>query len=149
MPQKLRDGSVDSSVDSRIRDYVSKRGIYEDLSAQTDEAKRHMEAAKQELWDLLESEDLKTVHHALGRITRSTSMRGLVKDYDALMSELDDLGLRAAFTKISFRQRELNALVKERLNNGEELPAGLEPLVLRTITFAAARPAAAAMKAEE
>lgn len=147
MQQQLR-SAVGPSIDIKIRDYVTKRGRYEDLKHQMEEAKLTMEAAKFELWDYLEAEDLKTVHHALGRVTRSVITRALVKDFESLLIELDDLGLRHAMTKTVIRQKELNALLKERMNQGDEPPAGTEPLLLRTITFAPAKPAADAMRAQ-
>lgn len=127
--------SLAPSLDNAIRDYVSLRLKYEREQGEADTTKTKVEAAKMYLFDLMESEDLKTVHHGLGRITRSAATIALIKDPEAYMSWLDDAGLRGAMTKIQFKQKETNALLKEKLEEGEDTPDGLEAFIRRGITY--------------
>lgn len=140
--------AVSPSLDNEIRNYVSKRRRYEHLQAEADEAKRTWREQEQALWTFLESEDLKTVHHTLGRITRGTRQIALIKDPESLMRELDDLGLRGAMTKIEFRKAEINKLTRERENAGKDLPAGIELLTSNTITYTPSRVAPEGMERE-
>lgn len=146
--QQLHSSAVSPSLDNEIRDYVSKRRRYERLAAEAEEAKRLWREQEQALWGYFEAEDLKTVHHGLGRVTRGTRQIALIKDAEALMKELDDLGLRSAMTKIEFRKAEINKLTREREHEGADLPAGIELLTTNTITFTPSRVAPEGMERE-
>lgn len=123
------------SLDNAIRDYVSKRLKYEREQAEAEASKAEMEAAKFYLFDLMEAEDMKTISHGLGRVTRSIATIALIQDGEAYMRWLDEHGLRGAMTKIAFKGRETNALLKEKMEEGEDVPDGLEPFMRRGLTY--------------
>jgi hypothetical protein len=128
--------SAPPSLDNAVRDYAAKRVRYERLQAQADAAKAAMTEAQNNLWDLFEAEDVKTINHALGRFTRSAPMIAVIKDGEALMGELDMLGLRGTHTAIKFVQANINGLLRERVENGEDPPSGTEPFVQHRMTWA-------------
>lgn len=131
-----QEAPAEPSLDNLIRDYVSKRLRYEYFNWRMEQAKAEMKNSMFVLWDEMGDQEMKTIHHSLGRITRSTTTIALVRDLDSLMGELDDLGLRGAFTKIAIEQAKLNALLRERLDAGEDVPAGTAPHVQKRISFA-------------
>lgn len=125
------------ATDNALRDYVSKRVRYERAQRLADVAKAEAEQAKESLWELMESERVKTVNHALGRFTMTMPTVAAIKDPEALMEELDMLGLRATHTAVKFVQRNINELLRERMDEGEDLPAGTEPFIRHGITWSA------------
>lgn len=131
----LSDEQVAARFDAEMREYVRRRQDAEEAEAEARQAKQALEEQKERIWDLLESAGMKTVNHELGRVTRSAIIKASVHDGEALARELDDLGLLDAFTKREFRKAELNAYVKEQIEQGQELPTGLDTYVERRITY--------------
>jgi hypothetical protein len=122
-------------LQSEIRSYVGLRGEAEELERLAKEARQRADEQKMRVWDMLESSGVKTINHELGRITRSVRHIAIVEDREALAQWLDDKGLSEAFTKVDFRQAQLNGLVKEVLEEGGEFPEGVDTLAIKTITY--------------
>lgn len=122
------------AVNRQIQKYVKARRNHEDAERETKRLKKIMDAQSAELWDFLESAGLKTASHEVGRFTRTSRVQAAVQDEGLLREYLDDAGLTHAFTKTVLRNRELNALIKESIEEGQEIP-GVEPLVIKSITF--------------
>lgn len=125
---------IAEAVDREVAHYVTARREYEAAEQQAKVLKKRFDEAKEQLWDFLESAGLKTVTHEVGRLTRQSRVQAVVKDHDELNDYLDMQGLRQAFTKTVYRNQELNALTREAIEEGENIP-GIEPLVVRQVTF--------------
>lgn len=131
----MMDTSAAEALDSEVRLYVRLREESEEAEAEAKEAKARLKEQQDRLWDFLESAGLKTVSHELGRAVRTASIKAGVRDPEALAQALSDLGLLDAFTKRAWRQAELNAFVRERVEAGEDPPEGVEPWVDRRIVW--------------
>lgn len=137
-PQALPESLGDPATVKAIQDYVSLRVRYERAQRLADQAKAEQEAAKETLWELMEAGELKTINHTrLGRFTMTMPMIAAIKDPEALMTELTMLGLTATHTKVDFVRRNVNELLRERVEEGEDPPAGTEPFIRHGITWAA------------
>jgi hypothetical protein len=135
-----------AAVDREIRLYVELRASYEDADEESKRRKKLYEEQEARLYDVLESAGIKTANHDLGRFTRRTTVRAKVEDDEALRIALDDMGLLDAFTKQAWRAAELNAWVKEMMEDFQEFPEGVNIWTQNKIAFTAKKPAVGARK---
>jgi len=140
---------ISPGIDSQIRDYVEKRRRHDRINEELKAAKKELDQSKESLWDYLEAEGTKTIHHVLGRITRSAPRKAYVKDFDAFMTWLRDHDLVPALTKLAVRQAEVNAYVSEALDKGDDVPDGVEPFTYKQINFYPAASTAAPQAVEQ
>lgn len=127
--------SLAEQLDAELRQYVEQRRAYEEAEAHAKKLKAVSEEQKHRVWEMLEAAGVKTINHELGQITRMARLQVLVTDEEALGSWLADSGMLDAMTKRTFRQANLNDLVSERLEDGEELPPGTDTLTIRGIRY--------------
>ncbi len=139
MGTRTEDADLASRFDAEVRLYVELRDVADDAEAAAKRVRQQADEQRDRLFDLLESAGVKTITHDLGRITRTVRTKALVQDPDILSQWLENEGLQQAFTKTVFRQANLNELAKEQIENGAELPPGLDSLAIRSITFTRAK----------
>lgn len=133
------DADLASRFDNEIRLYVQLRRNAEEVEDKAKKFRRQADEQRDRLFDLLESAGIKTISHEMGRITRTVRIKALIDDREALRTWLEDQGMLEAFTRQDFRQANLNELVKEKVEGGEELPSGTGTLAIKGITFTAKR----------
>lgn len=83
----------------------------------------------------MEAQGIKTVTHDLGRITRTEKLKAAIVDTQALRTSLAEEGLLDEMLRTEWAKAKLNKLVKERLESGEDIPEGMEPITERSITY--------------
>ena len=130
---------VSEKLDHELRQYVTLRRRAEESE---DLAKADRQAADEQrdrLWDIMEAAGLKTLKHELGSMTRIVQTKAIITDDDSLSHFLTEEGIYDAMTKRAWRQANLNELVREAIENGEQLPAGLDALSLKQIRFTKAK----------
>lgn len=124
-------------LDDELRSYVMLRRLAEDQEARAKEARRVADDQRDRLWEIMESAGVKTINHELGRMTRTVQQRAIVTDDDSLSHFLSDEGIYDAMTKKAWRQANLNQLVGEIIESGEQLPPGLDALTIKQIRYTA------------
>ncbi len=86
-------------------------------------------AYERETHKLMEVQDVKTVKiDGLGTFTRSerTYCKVLAESEEEFVSWAEEEGVADELVKRKFETKRLNALVKERLENGDDLPPGVD-----------------------
>lgn len=126
---------VSALLNREIMAYHDARRRFEEADVVQKKQKKAYDAARDRLWDLLESAGVKTINHDVGRITRVNKVVGTVVDREALTEWLENHGLLEAFTRTDFRQAQLNGIAKEAIEEGDELPEGLDTLTLKQISY--------------
>lgn len=127
--------SMAEAFDDEIRAYVLARMKCESAEAIAKAAKEELKKQEIDLVDFLEAAGVKTANHDLGRFTRTNRTIASVKDKEALSLWIEEAGLRNTLLDTRVKQKELNEVVKERLEEGDDVPDGVEPLTIRSITF--------------
>jgi hypothetical protein len=135
----MMEDPVAAAVDAEVREYVRLRDEHAEAAAEEKEAKARLEEQKQRLWEFLENSGVKTVSHELGRVTRIATIKASVSDKEAAARSLEELGLLEAFSYRELRRAALNEFVKERVEDGEELPDGLDAWIERQLRFTRAK----------
>lgn len=122
-------------LDGEIREYVRLRREAEKAEAASKDARQRADDQRDRLWDLLDAAGVKTINHELGRVTRTARLQAIVQDRESLDRWLLDNGLYEAMTKRDYRKANLNGLAAELLDDGKQLPDGLDTLSIRGIRF--------------
>ena len=130
---------VSEKLDHELREYVRLRFDAEYMENEAKAARQKADEQRDRLWDIMEAAGLKTLKHELGSMTRIVQTKAIITDDDSLSHFLTEEGIYDAMTKRAWRQANLNELVREAIENGEQLPAGLDALSLKQIRFTKAK----------
>lgn len=126
-------------MDLEIKLYIQYRRNREKIDAILKAAKKREEEQRDRLIDTMESNNLKTVNHDLGRVTRVEKLKAAIVDTQALRESLAEEGLLSEMTRTEWAKANLNKLAKERLAVGENIPDGMEAITERSITYTPAK----------
>ena len=126
---------LSAKLDEELRTYVQKRLHAEELEDQADQARKLADEQRDRLWDIMEAAGVKTINHELGRMTRMVRQKAIVLDDESLAHYLNEEGILDAMTVQKWRQANLNALAKETIESGGELPPGLDALAIKGIRY--------------
>lgn len=129
------DNALAARMNDEMRRYVLLRREAEEAERFAKDKKRESDEQRDRLWEFMEAAGLKTANHELGMITRIAQQKALINDKEALTAYLDDRGMYEAFTRTEFRQQQLNEFAKELIEEGEELPEGMDILTVRQLRF--------------
>jgi hypothetical protein len=129
----LQDLSV--KLDAELRDYVTMRADAEEAEKHAKTMRQKADEQRDRLWEIMEAAGVKTINHELGRMTRTVQQRAIVVDDDSLSHFLSEEGIYDAMTKRAWRQANLNELVKEAIEAGSQLPAGLDAIAIKGIRY--------------
>lgn len=130
---------VSQKLDDELRTYVLKRRAAEELENEAAEARKEADEQRDRLWDIMEAAGVKTINHELGRMTRTVRQKAIVTDDESLSHYLTEEGIYDAMTKRAWRQANLNALASETIEEGEQLPPGLDAIAIKGIRYTPAR----------
>lgn len=131
----VKDTELSERIDQELRLYVNRRRHAEKMEDVAKAARKEADEQRDRLWEILEAAGIKTINHELGRMTRTVQQRAIVTDDDSLSHFLSEEGIYDAMTKRAWRQANLNELVKESLEQGTQLPEGLDALTVKGIRF--------------
>lgn len=87
-------------------------------------AKNELNRFQSELWQDMAAVDMDSVRTRHGRFTRQSTPYGVIVDREAFLEWCDEQGLLDSLTQEVEIKARLNELVRDRLNNNEELPPG-------------------------
>lgn len=134
VPSSLTDGEA-ASLDLEIKLYVQLRNNREAVDKVLKALKQREEDQRNRLIDVMEAQNIKTVNHDLGRVTRVEKLKAAIVDTKALRESLAEEGLLQEMLRTEWAKANLNRLVKERLETGEQPPTGVEAVTERSITL--------------
>ena len=126
---------LSAKMDAELRQYVAMRQDAEEAEGRAKELRQIADEQRDRLWDIMEAAGIKTINHELGAMTRMTQLRAIVTDDDSLAHFLAEEGIYDAMTKKAWRQANLNAFVREAIEQGETLPPGLDTLAVKAIRY--------------
>lgn len=118
-----------------VRTYVDLYFQVEERESELSELKRRKAEAMEVLFDAMETDEEKTINHAVGRLTRVMTHKATVTDEGALFDALEAQGKLQTHTKRVIRQAVCNAYVKDVETGKEEPLPGLEPIIIKSIRF--------------
>lgn len=130
---------LSQKLDDELRTYVERRRLAEEIEEKAKQARRAADEQRDRLWDIMEAAGVKTINHELGRMTRTVQQRAIVTDDDSLSHFLSEEGIYDAMTKRAWRQANLNELVRDAIESGEQLPAGLDAIAIKGIRYTATK----------
>jgi hypothetical protein len=124
--------------------YAAARAKSDRLDAQAKAAQKDVDELEDLLWDVMERDKTPTLtfEDLLGpgkgvQLQRKETRRARIIDYDTAVAAIRELGLE---DEILDRQRKvrsarLNQEINERIENGDDLPAGVDFTSTRFITL--------------
>lgn len=133
--QAAPDSGEHQALDAEIKLYVQIRNNFQDVELVYKRLKNALEQQRDSLFNTMETQGFKTVNHDLGRFTRTEKLKCQVTDVKAARDALAEDGLLDEMTRTEWHKANLNRLVKDALEAGDELPAGLESITERGITY--------------
>lgn len=115
------------TLEDEIRRVRQFRAMYESAQAQADEAKEAYDRAHQALFDRMEATGVKSINLDGATATRKSTVFGNVNDKAEFIrwAELNAPELVSPAP----RKALVNELVRQKLDNGEELPPGVDYFV--------------------
>lgn len=120
-------------IDTLCRKFVDKRTARDKAKAAFDKAEKEFKATQESVWDHLDDIGLTTFNIDLGpgygnvQFQKRETIRGIVKDHDKATAALQALGLEDALLgKPKIHQAPLTEHVKDLLEQGEQLPEGID-----------------------
>ena len=87
------------------------------------EAEQEPKQFQADLWQDMAEAGIDSVKADGGRFTRQQTPYGVITDRDAFLAWCEENGVDGLTQEVEVKQR-LNELVRDRLNNNEELPPG-------------------------
>ena len=118
-----------------LREYVTLRRRAELAEEEAKAYRQEADEQRDRLWDIMEAAGLKTLNHELGRMSRMVRQKAIVTDDETLAHFLAEEGIYDAMTKRAWRQANLNALASETIENGDQLPPGLDSIAIKGIRY--------------
>lgn len=120
-------------LDQLGREVIDLRKEYEDKSKEADKAEDRKKEKERELYDAMEDASHKSsgwldLGPGYGEVSfaRRETRRSRVIDKKVLAASLEAEHLSEGYTFTDFRKAALNELMNERLEQGQELPDGMD-----------------------
>lgn len=130
---------ADTLLETRAREVIDARAEYDAAykeKAKTEKVKKRVEAEFNE--DLKKAKvegctlDLGTGYGKV-QFNREQKVNSSVFDEAAAIAYFEEQGLSLGYVEGKVRRKPLNQLVREALENGQELPPGVEPRVTKYV----------------
>lgn len=128
-------------LDTRVRKFISLREKKEKTAREANRADREFKEYQAQLFAELEDEGITTTtvdagaKHGKVRLQVRRTRKARVIDMDRAIEDLTDRGLAEEILKPAPRQKQLNQLIRTLQEQGEELPAGVEPTTTEYISL--------------
>jgi len=126
-------------LETLARRVIDLRANYEKKRKAKVSAEKDMKRAETDMNDAMARAKLPGATLALGegygnvQFNREQKVNSSVFDEEAAIKYFEDQGLAAGYVDEKVRKKPLNQLVREALENGQELPPGVEPRVTKYV----------------
>lgn len=115
-----------TDIPSRLRELAELRAAYRDLQRRADDLKDSHDRLQEDVFDTMRNAGLTSVGTDDEQFVAKSTIYATVADLDEFLAWAASNGLEAEFTEINAIKGRLNELVRQRLQDGEELPPGLD-----------------------
>ncbi|MGZ6570499.1 MAG: gp33 family protein [Solirubrobacteraceae bacterium] len=113
------------TLEEEIRRVRALRERKDDLAQQADAARVEWARAREALWERMDATGVKSIGIDDRRYSAKTTIYGSVNDKTALRRWAVDEGNAPELFEPEPRKKLINELVRQRLDNNEELPPGV------------------------
>jgi hypothetical protein len=126
-------------LETLARRVIDARAEYEKARKEKDKREKTKKSAEADMNDAMAKAKLPGATLALGegygnvQFNREQKINSSVFDEAAAVKFFEDEGLAAGYVDEKVRKKPLNQLVRESLENGQELPPGVEPRVTKFV----------------
>lgn len=126
-------------LETLARRVIDKRADYEKARKEKVKQEKAMKSAEVDMNDAMAKAKLPGATLALGegygdvQFNREQKVNSSVFDEEAAVKYFEDKGLAQGYVDEKVRKKPLNQLVRESLENGQELPPGVEPRVTKFV----------------
>jgi len=126
-------------LETLARRVIDLRANYEKKRKAKVSAEKDMKRAEADMNDAMLKAKLPGATLALGegygnvQFNREQKVNSSVFDEPAAIKYFEEQGLRAGYVDEKVRKKPVNQLVREALENGQELPPGIEPRVTKFV----------------
>lgn len=111
------------SLEDEIRNLRELRKVYEDAAVIADDAKREWEQARLALWERMDASDVKSINIDGRTATAKSTIYGSISDKQAFIEWAEENA--PEMVAPAPRKALVNELVRQRIDNNEELPPGV------------------------
>lgn len=126
-------------LETLARRVIDKRAVYEKARKEKVKQEKSMKAAEADMNDAMAKAKLPGATLDLGasygtvQFNREQKVNSSVFDEDAAIAYFEEKGMAMGYVQGKVRKAPLNQLVRESLENGQELPPGVEPRVTKFV----------------
>jgi hypothetical protein len=126
-------------LETLARRVIDKRASYEKARKEKVKQEKAMKAAEADMNEAMAKAKLPGATLELGpgygkvQFNREQKVNSSVFDEAAAIKYFEDNGMAAGYVDEKVRKKPLNQLVREALENGQELPPGVEPRVTKFV----------------
>lgn len=126
-------------LETLARRVIDNRAEYEKARKEKVRREKAMKAAEADMNDAMAKAKLPGATLALGegygnvQFNREQKVNSSVFDEEAAIRYFEEKGMASGYVDEKVRKKPLNQLVREALENGQELPPGVEPRVTKYV----------------
>lgn len=126
-------------LETLARRVIDKRAVYDKAYKAKVKAENEKKAAEADMNEAMLKAKLPGATLALGegygnvQFNREQKVNSSVFDEDAAIKYFEEKGMAKGYVDEKVRKKPLNQLVREALENGQELPPGVEPRVTKYV----------------
>lgn len=126
-------------LETLARRVIDKRAEYEEARKKKTKLEKGMKAAEAEMNDAMAKAKMPGTTLELGpgygkvQFNREQKVLSSVFDEEAAIQWFEENGMKAGYVQGKVRKKPVNQLVREALENGSELPPGIEPRVTKFV----------------
>ena len=128
------------TLGEEMQAYKQMREEFDQLDAIHKQKKKELREKTEFLFDYMEAEQEKTKTYDDGsRLTRVARKQLIIPDKEAAVRSLDELGMLDAFIRKDFAKGDLSKFVRELVEQGKDIPEGLDLMMVKQITYTKAK----------